>query len=293
MTATVASIQPLPSTYNTLEAHQRTRLFPSARKLRNVFGSTPQFAEQDPFPSTGPVSLLPIGYTPSGSRHSTPFSLRSSSPPSRPSTPGSIYSSSSTNSSMASLALTTPRTSFESLAEPKGYSATCGRRSKELPRPLVLRLNAVPMPPNDRRAANASPPPTPSTARSSSAPPATPTTPVPTALSEVRRKRMAKLTRTLGENVPVDLVFPSSPAPIPAPTTAVERALPSLPRPAITSVERARRRRSMSVDMSQAAAAVLATPRNSRIWVTGGSLWTGEWNRKDIREVQQQLRRLR
>ena len=229
---------------------------------------------------------------------------------------------------MASLALPTPRTSSESLAEPaKGYSATTrGRRPKELPRPLVLRLNAVPMPPNDRRAGHTHAhahaastdyldadvnrevdalPPTPSTARSASCPPATPTTPVPPTAAELRRKRMAKLTRTLGENVPVDLVFPTTPAVTPAsasvsafvpPSTAAsERTLPPAPQSAITTVERARRRRSMSVDVSQAAAVatMLAAPRNSRIWVTGGSLWTGEWNRRDIREVQNQLRRLR
>ena len=88
---------------------------------------------------------------------------------------------------------------------------------------------------------------------------------------------MAKLARTLGENIPVDLVFPT--------LSAADREPPS-------AVERANRRRSMSVDVSHAAA-VLAVPRSSRIWVTGGSLWTGEWNRRDIREVQNQLRRLR
>lgn len=278
-------------THNALEAHHRIRLVRSARKLGAVLGSTPQVADHEP-PTAGPAPLLPIGCTPS-SRPSTPFSLRGSPPSSRPSTPGSIYSSSSTNSSMASLTLSTPRTSAESLrlAEPKGFSTPRGRRSKELPRPLVLRLNAVPMPPTDRRAANAAPTPalprTPSTPRSSSAPPATPTTPMPPSAAELRRKRMAKLARTLGENVPVDLVFPPSPAPAPEPATAVARTPPSLLSPA---AERTRRRRSMSVEV---AAAVLAPSRDSRIWVTGGNLWTGEWNRRDIREVQQQLRRLR
>ncbi|EPT00486.1 hypothetical protein FOMPIDRAFT_1060274 [Fomitopsis schrenkii] len=298
---------PAPPTTNTLDPRDRTRLVRSARKLGNVLGTTPQVVEQDP----RPANLLPIGAASSTSRPSTPFSLRSNSPSSRPSTPGSIYSSSSTNSSMASLALPTPRTSSESLAEPaKGYSTTRGRRSKELPRPLVLRLNAVPMPPNDWRAAHTrvhgaandyldapsdadALPPTPSTARSASCPPVTPTTPVPPTAVELRRKRMAKLTRTLGENVPLDLVFPTTPATSTPSTAATERAIPPPPQSAVTAVERARRRRSMSVDMPQAAASVLAAPRNSRIWVTGGSLWTGEWNRRDISEVQNQLRRLR
>ena len=47
----------------------------------------------------------------------------------------------------------------------------------------------------------------------------------------------------------------------------------------------------MSVDFQQSEPA--SERRSSRVWVTGNGSWTGEWNRKDIREVQQQLRALR
>ena len=33
--------------------------------------------------------------------------------------------------------------------------------------------------------------------------------------------------------------------------------------------------------------------RSSRVWVTNNGTWTGEWNRRDIREVQHQLRNLK
>jgi len=86
---------------------------------------------------------------------------------------------------------------------------------------------------------------------------------------------MAKLTRTLGESVPPELVF-------------------SLPQPEAQSIDapqtpRAptrRRKASMSVDEN-------AGRPSSQIWVTGMKGWRGEWNRKDIKEVQQGLRNLR
>jgi len=72
---------------------------------------------------------------------------------------------------------------------------------------------------------------------------------------------MAKLTRTLGENVPPELVFaaqhPDSPA------VKQEVVLPP------------------------------SLKRSSKVWETGAAAWRGEWNRKDIREVQNQLRNLK
>ncbi|OBZ77200.1 hypothetical protein A0H81_01627 [Grifola frondosa] len=89
-------------------------------------------------------------------------------------------------------------------------------------------------------------------------------------LNATRRRRIAKLKRTLGENVPIELVLPIRPPP----TSPV---MPQRPAPFAHA-----RRRSMSVDIEN-------TARSSRVWVTG----TGEWNRKDIREVQQRLRGLK
>lgn len=84
---------------------------------------------------------------------------------------------------------------------------------------------------------------------------------------------MAKLTRTLGENVPAELVFSEKPL---AGSYKGDCAV--------------RKQRSMSVD---GAVKRDAFARTSQIWMTGTKVWQGAWNRKDIREVQKQLRSLR
>ncbi|KAH9943954.1 hypothetical protein B0H21DRAFT_469645 [Amylocystis lapponica] len=269
VTTTILHPTPPPTT-NTLDARQRVRLIRSARKLGSVLGATPQLIEPQPSPPEVPIARLPFGPS---SRPGTPKSLlshrRGSPAPSASPTP-SLYASSA-NSSVASLVLPTPHGSCESLPEPRGYSSK-PRRSKELPRPLVLRLNAVPVSHSDPRVRVQ--PPSPSTATSVTTPtPFTPTTPVPPSSAEARRRRMAKLQRTLGENVPHDLVFPA-PTPASAPSTL---SVPAL----------GHHGRSPSLDDD------LPPARSSRVWVTGSSAWTGEWNRRDIREVQQQLRALR
>ncbi|KAG2126078.1 hypothetical protein BD769DRAFT_1462708 [Suillus cothurnatus] len=86
--------------------------------------------------------------------------------------------------------------------------------------------------------------------------PPTPRTPSFDA-AELRRKRMAKLARHLGENVPPELVTVRGPP-------AQFRSEEDVPK---------RKRHSMS------------TRTNSD--------WVGEWNRSDIRDVQRELRNLR
>lgn len=85
---------------------------------------------------------------------------------------------------------------------------------------------------------------------------------------------MAKLTRTLGENVPPELVF--SPEPLLGSYTG-DYVL--------------HKQRSISVDHKAAGRDAFA--RTSQIWMTGTKVWQGAWNRKDIREVQKQLRSLK
>ncbi|CDO69609.1 hypothetical protein BN946_scf184778.g2 [Trametes cinnabarina] len=123
--------------------------------------------------------------------------------------------------------------------------------------------------------------------------PLTPTTPLTPTATETRRKRLAKLKRTLGDNVPIDLVLPlrapkhASATPSPTTPSAAAKSSPlSTPRAPQSS-----RRRSMSLDFQHTEPP--SQRRSSRVWVTGNGSWTGEWNRKDIREVQQQLRALR
>ncbi|KAF9816866.1 hypothetical protein IEO21_03840 [Rhodonia placenta] len=257
MNATSTILYSTPPTTNILDAQQRHRLIRSARKLGAVLGSTPQLREPAPEPIPIALPLGPTTSSKSARRHARLFSPD----PSRPGTPSSSLYTSSTNSSCASLAAPFPPTAQ------KAKSPRTPRACKELPRPLVLRLHAVPMPPSDPRlpAAPVTPMPT------------TPATPLSPSAPEARRRRMAKLTRTLGENVPLDLVFPSR--------QERERRQKDMRREECHEPqenERESRRRSASLDLGA-----------SHVWAAGGNGWTGEWNRRDIREVQQQLRALR
>ncbi|KAL7277931.1 hypothetical protein ACG7TL_007879 [Trametes sanguinea] len=330
-----------PPTFNTLDARQRARLVRSNRKLGAVLGATPQLEEQL-LPAPSPV--LPIG-GPAGGRRS-PARKTSAYAKRRQGSifelfplgsPSSVYdSSSSAASSVSSLSLsrtslesTTSVDSASSLPQSKSFTRHVREKSRSkgkqapLPTPLVLRLNAVPLPPSDPRV---QPPITPDTSatltfasstayNANSMLPVTPTTPLTPTVTETRRKRLAKLKRTLGENVPIELVLPlrsaRQPSASSSPTTPPSATKPSsypvtprsseklqlpqatLPRPAKQErqPQKTSRRRSMSVDFQQAEPP--SERRSSRVWVTGNGSWTGEWNRKDIREVQQQLRALR
>lgn len=414
-----------PPTFNTLDARQRTRLIRSTRKLGAVLGTTPQLLETDS-PLSPPSSSSKTAFSPKRDRKRRQGSIFEFPPSASPFSYS--YASSSASSSASSLAL--PRPSLESIASTesdmslpaptsfarhirdKSLSKTSGAgkgkgKRAPLPTPLVLRLNAVPLPPSDPRVQ----PPTPSTAAtiktsallsasstsssytSAATTPTTPSLPVtpttPTA-TETRRKRLAKLKRTLGENVPPELIMPfrslrphahASPVdppaapidPTPAAPLAPQKRQPQLypqqrlsaraaapeahkqstappARPVQNSAPS--RRRSVSVDYTHASASgdhkhKLAgfeavpkplpiprtphadyfrswrepegrhayalphlpsshsstrtsptssrahSPERERVWVTGSSNWTGEWNRKDIREVQRQLRNLK
>ncbi|OJT15341.1 hypothetical protein TRAPUB_8097 [Trametes pubescens] len=338
---TFTAVSPrLPPTSNVLDARQRTRLIRTTRKLGAVLGTTPQLLEQDsPCPSP---PLLPIAGRRSPVRKTSAYAKRRQGSVFElpPPTAATFYDSSSDASSSAS-SLFLPRPSLDSVSSvessaslpaPKSFTRHVREKSKSkgkqapLPSPLVLRLNAVPLPPSDPRVQYPITPDTSGTltfAQSASLSggmlPVTPTTPITPTATETRRKRLAKLKRTLGENVPAELILPfrssprsrrqstttspasssTAPSPVP-PTPRVQATLPRLkPQP------QPNRRRSMSVDFSQpqqtqsapecspTASSPASDRPNSRVWVTGAGTWTGEWNRKDIREVQHQLRALR
>ena len=376
MAAVTATYAALPPTSNILDGRQRARLIRSTRKLGAVLGTTPQLLEDDDDVRRRPFATATS--PPARDRKRRQGSIFEFSAPAEP----FAYNYASSSSSSLSL----PRTSLDSnepdgsaLPVPKSFSRHVrekslggkGKRTPQLPTPLVLRLNAVPLPPSDPRVR----PPTPDTAatlragalaapgsRSPALPvtPTTPRTPVTPTATETRRKRLAKLKRTLGENVPIELVVPrrrgprsGAPSPVEPPrapqsaptlpedrlasssaTSAASRPPPKSQRP--THAPRGTRRRSMSMDTAVAAAAAASaalpaleksttrpsldkvvrpsldklrrtharTPSTSTsvsppavvgdaCWQTGSTSWTGEWNRKDIREVQSQLRNLR
>ena len=243
----------LPPTYNKLASHQRHRLIKSTDKIARVLGTTPCLIEELP---RLPITLLPVGKSLKASRRER--SIISHSP--------SNSSSSSPNSSTDSLPII--------------------QRSKAAPPALYIRLNTVPVSPSDNRFLSSFPP-TPSTATplgTSSSYTFPPTPPTPNFnQSEIRRKRMAKLARHLGETIPPQLVFPTPSSLVETPST--------------------RRRRSMSVDDGRETTSEWAyTHHKPAVSLQGledqkererEPSWIGEWNRGNMQEVQQQLRVLK
>ncbi|THH03560.1 hypothetical protein EW146_g10406, partial [Bondarzewia mesenterica] len=214
-----------PPTLNKLDAAQRRRLMSSARKLGKVLGTQPILVESD----CGPIRTVIL---PAHAKHSHSCSVPNTPTTKRPPKAstrrhGSIFnftappspissSSSSPNSSTLYLPLT-PRPSVDSersfLPNPPSLSSK-PRRSGEGPPPLILAMNTVPLSPTDPRVT-----PTPSTPQPAMSP-TSPITPKARNRAEIRRTRMAKLQRTLGENVPSELVFPSSIGHLPSPSPA-------------------------------------------------------------------------
>lgn len=298
---------PPPPTTNLIPNKHRLRLMRSTRKLGAVFGTVAQLSETDPklLPELLPIGAQsnprPSTSSSSSSGSSIKSSRRQGSIFTSPPTPELICSSASPMSSTSSLALsdatsTSTDSSVKQLSKP---SSKRKQRPNELPRPLVLRLNAVP---TQFQATPSTPqshtlaPPTPSTANTF-VPPSpltpTPTTPVSPTPSETRRKRMAKLTRTLGERIPPQLVtFATKKRSTHSLKSTVD--LNEISFASSTLPRQTGRRRSMSVDFGAGSNEnAVSYSRSSRVWVTEHPSWMGEWNRRDIRDVQNQLRNLR
>jgi len=292
-----------PPTSNALNSRQRSKLVRSTRKLGEVLGTTPIMTE-NVVPQPISVSFYSPSSSASSSRSTTPDSHKASRRNASicsytPGSPNFIYTSPAGTSSVVSLTLPpSGATSLVKKASMRFKSPTKSRPSNELPRPLVLRLNAVPPPIIVRPPRSPVPSttselltPTPGTPTPTSTPVITPTTPVFPSSAEIRRKRVAKLSRTLGETIPPYLVSASK---RPAALAEFESDPPLMVSPvseASRPMAGTRQRRSMSVDYSGQTAPL--AKRSSKIWTTGSESWKGEWNRKDIKDVQKQLRSLR
>jgi len=236
-------------------------------------GTTPYFLDADI-----PVTLFPVG----GSKKSTTTKALKRQ--------GSIFSHYHTHShsvtsfsSASTASLHSPSASLVSLplsmqsteslpVTPPGLPVR-GRKSADKPRPLYLRMNVVPVSPTHQRFASLPHSPRVDRAASSCFPPS-PRTPSFDA-AELRRKRLAKLARHLGENVPPELVSAQAPP-------FQLRSREGVPN---------RKRRSMSVScarpQSRAFAPRVQNPSQAN------SDWVGEWNRPNIGDVQRELRALR
>ncbi|KAI0339185.1 hypothetical protein BDW22DRAFT_1361641 [Trametopsis cervina] len=260
-----------PLTSNVLNTHDRARLLRSTRKLEAILGTTPHVTEVQPIHVTLPPlhnKPPPSPRTKASRRHGSIFTIFPIIPPAAE---NEIYASSSTNSSVTSLTVQPePYSNAEVLPTPKSFSSR-PRRSAEAPRPLMLRVNVLPVGPSDNRVPLSPYSPFVTSSRAKEDGVASPLlSGMPRELSEteVRRKRMAKLARTFGENVPPEYVFPTSRNP--------------------SSVLRQHRHPEGKPKQQH-------SPRpSSQVWTTGSAgAWTGAWNRKDIGEVQHKLRTLR
>ena len=276
-TITLSYLHP-PPTSNYLDFNQKSRLIKSTRKLGQVLGATPYLLEM---PSELPITLLPIGPrtsspTPSTSSTSSNSSVESIKSIKRSRRQGSIFQYSpivhSASSSTSSLSLP-GNMSSSSVDLLSTHSMPAPRRSRDTnrPPPLILHLNHVVVSPEDHRIAKSqlSPIPTPPSLVVDDFP-MSPITPTSDAFlqkeADAKRKKMNKINRTFGENVPTELVFPT--------LTNCGSSLTSRP-PTVT-----RNRRSVTVSSTQ-------------MWCTGTQAWVGEWNRGNIQEVQAQLRQLK
>ena len=283
-TTVTATVYPTPPpTSNRLGSNQRHRLMKSTDKLARVLGTTPYLLEV----SELPITLLPVGNskkaTKASRRERSIISHSASSSSSSLTMNGSVTSLPSSNSSTDSLP-TVPRPAFSDA------------KSKATPPALYIRLNTVPVSPSDNRFMSSFPP-TPSTATplgTSSSYTFPPSPPTPNFdQSEIRRKRMAKLARHLGETIPPQLVFPT-PRYSPSPLAGV----PSV-----------RRRRSMSVGDGSLMASEFGCKhympavgdimqcsleeQKEQLGRNREASWVGEWNRGNMQEVQHQLRALK
>ncbi|KAI5986367.1 hypothetical protein EDD15DRAFT_1548700 [Pisolithus albus] len=264
-----------PPTTNTLDSHQRARLIRSTRKLESLLGTTPFLLEDDP--------LHPIA----DSEKRTPRALKRQ---------GSIFNSRRPGVSyVASHKPPSSATSSVSSLLSFGSDSASGKRSLELPlsgapckltrqlsdnkpRPLYLRLNVVPISPTDTRFNPVPSSPTTCSSAGSSdlaISPCSPAVSIPDAV-ETRRRRVAKLSRHLGENIPPELI------PTPAACPVRRSSQTQSPKKRSASF-------SCAIPKDVPFAPVEALPSKS-----GRSQdWVGQWNRSDIQEVQKELRNLK
>jgi len=226
-----------PPTNNTLDPEQRSRLLRSTRKLGELLGTTPFLLEPE---TEDPISPIPrahasrregrVFHSPSSSMSyidtsesdyilvkssakTAPYQYQSITPPSsRTPSPMPVSKKRKGGPSGAEGARPPIAIVFDIPGSTRTRSKSVLSKSKE--QPLLLRLRPLPTQKNIDSRINA-------TATVDPPIPLSPTASLlnmdastsTTALSDrEKRKKMAKLTRTLGENIPPELVFRSSPS---------------------------------------------------------------------------------
>ncbi|KAH9965342.1 hypothetical protein BC827DRAFT_1183978 [Russula dissimulans] len=289
----------LPPTSNKLDAVQRARIMRSSRKVGAVLGTTPFLLES--CGSTVPVRV---------SRSSTRDAIFPCAVPSHVLKQHhrhySVCEKSRASSSSESLPLPSlSRAAFSSKESLLSTSDSCTDESvvplvvevqppcpSGALRPIIL-FNSAPLSSSDPHAQ--------ATPLSPNADVPTPTTPIEPSRAEARRRKMARVVRTLGERVPPELVFRSSDVdweeypPVPT-TAAAPTPLERRSTSRLRSNPKGHRRRSASVGSSPHWQRLLDLPEpvfSSGAKAPADQRWVGEWNRRNIAQVQRELRALR
>jgi hypothetical protein len=290
---TSATNSPPPSIHN-LDAAQRARVMRSSRKVGAVLGTTPFLLE-----SCGGTVLVPTTLhhstrrdTHVKRRHRHREGASSSISETSPLISLSAISSSSDESPLHKF-----DTSTEELLAPR--VSTSSQRDCT-PRPLVLRLDTVLLSSSDPHTPTV--PLSPLSPNTDDVPP-TPVTPLELSRAESRRRKMARVVRTLGENVPPELVFQPSSSddtnllekrfPLPSPVPHEARSGPSRTRPSVKLTRPRSRSVGGPTSRWQRLVDLPAPVFSSSTRAPADQHWVGVWNRKNIGQVQRELRALR
>ena len=291
MSSTSSVTAPPPPTTHKLDSVQRIRVMRSSRKLGAVLGATPFLIE-----SSG--CSISATLHPASSQHENDY-RRVPSPTQikRHRRQGSIFEEHSIHSESSHSC--DPRSSKESLLTIVGSSTdevamplvlgAKSRRSGDAPGPLVLCLNTISLSPPDSHSTPLSP-----LSANTEVPP-TPITPIEPSRAEARRRKMARVVRTLGENVPAELVFQSSDTEKPENTPKPKKLVSSRSMSRSQSTK-SHRRRSASLGSNSQWQRLLDLPApvfSSGTRAPEDQRWVGEWNRRNIAQVQRELRALR
>ncbi|KZV76809.1 hypothetical protein PENSPDRAFT_569156 [Peniophora sp. CONT] len=269
---------PLNSVLSSVPLEQRSRVIRSARKLEQVLGTNAFLVESS---TSRPLQVLP---TPLTLRHKHSQSLNAMDSSSASTTyedASSVMFTHSNNSSVSTLPTDDSRPAspvkIAPVAPTFAPSPRTPKRKRGLDAPsLFIEVQPVTIPADDARLALPLTPVTAPVNVATPTTPRTPTTPTVFELAEQRARKLTKISRTLGENVPPELVFNTfnhkksrraslSSAIDPLPTPNYSHTVSAPPMPVFAS------------GPAQVA----------------GETWVGSWNRPDIRTVQTELRALR
>ncbi|KIM47205.1 hypothetical protein M413DRAFT_440704 [Hebeloma cylindrosporum] len=233
-TLRVELFPPPPPTNNTLDPEQRSRLLRSTRKLGDLLGTTPFLLEPEAEDSIPRVHAsrreVRVFHSPSSSMSYTdasepeyvlvnsgagtaPYQYQSVAPPaSRTPSPMPVNKKRKGGATGAEGVLPPIAIVFDIPGSTKARSRSMLSKSRE--QPLLLRLRPLPTQKDIDSRINAT----------TTVDPSIPLSPIASSMNvdnatsdttlsdREKRRKMAKLTRTLGENIPPELVFRSSPS---------------------------------------------------------------------------------